>query len=71
MMSDTLMPATQADQRLSGRAKVLLSALALVTLVGVGMVWLFPNESVWHFVIVTQLLPLIYCVLTYWASHAD
>jgi hypothetical protein len=53
------------------RGKQVLWLLLCVTLVAVTLVWWFPNESLLHFWVVTQILPLLYCALTYWGSHGD
>ena len=61
----------RAGGGLSFRSVLVLVLLALVTVMAVTLVWLWPDESLWHFVWVTQVLPLGYCLLAYWGSHAD
>ena len=64
-------PVARANEHLSRRAKTVLWLLASITLVSVTLVWFFPDESLWHFWLITQTLPLIYCALTYWGCDAD
>ena len=64
-------PLERANERLSRRAKTVLWLLASITLLSVTLVWFFPDESLWHFWLITQALPLIYCALAYWGTHAD
>jgi hypothetical protein len=61
----------QEAGRLSARSKWILLALTLVTVMGIGLVWWQPQESLWHFWLIAQALPLVYCLLTYWGGHAD
>ena len=61
----------RAGSGLSFRSVLVLVLLALVTVSAVVLVWLWPDESLWHFVWVTQVLPLGYCLLAYWGSDAD
>ena len=61
----------QANGHLSARSKWILLALTLVTVMGIGLVWWQPQESLWHFWLIAQALPVVYCLLTYWGSHAD
>lgn len=61
----------RAGRGLSFRSVWVLGLLALVTVMAVTLVWLWPDESLWHFVWVTQVLPLGYCLLAYWGSDAD
>ena len=61
----------QAGGHLSARSKWVLLALTLVTLMGVGLVWWMPQESMWHFWLIAQALPVVYCLLTYWGGNAD
>ena len=61
----------QGVGRLSARSKWILLALTLVTVMGIGLVWWQPQESLWHFWLIAQALPVVYGLLTYWGSHAD
>jgi hypothetical protein len=70
-MPNASAPVGRGDERLSRRAKTVLWLLVSVTLLAVTGVWLFADESLWHFWIITQALPLIYCALTYWGCDAD
>lgn len=56
-----------ARQRLRARIGVLL--LALITLAGLCMAWWWPERTEWHYLIVTQLVPLCYVLLAWWFAR--
>lgn len=50
--------------------RVFLGMLALiaVTLAGLCFAWWHPQDTLWHFVVVTQLVPLFYLGLAWWTA---
>ncbi len=56
-----------ARQRARARIGVLL--LALITLGGLCMAWWWPERTEWHYLIVTQLVPLCYVILAWWVTR--
>lgn len=43
-------------------------ALVGVTTAGLCFAWWYPQETLWHFFAVTQLIPLFYLVLSWWTA---
>jgi hypothetical protein len=43
-------------------------ALAVVTVAGLCFAWWHPEQTLWHFVVVTQMIPLFYLALTWWIA---
>ena len=64
---DTLPDVLTARQRARARIGVLL--LALITLMGLSMAWWWPERTEWHYLIVTQLIPLCYVLLAWWVTR--
>jgi hypothetical protein len=64
---DTTPDVTTARQRARARIGVLL--LALITLLGLSMAWWWPERTEWHYLVVTQFIPLCYAVLAWWVAH--
>ena len=65
-------PAPEAKARLGARALWGMLALSVVTVAGLCFAWWHPEQTLWHFVVVTQLIPLFYLALTWWiASRAS
>ena len=65
-------PATVPDvpttrQRVRARIGVLL--LALITLIVLCMAWWWPERTEWHYLVVTQLIPLCYAALAWWVAR--
>lgn len=56
-----------ARQRTRARIGVLL--LALITVAGLCSAWWWPERTEWHYLIVTQLVPLCYVVLAWWVTR--
>jgi len=68
MTAPTLAPdAPTARQRARARIGVLL--LALITVGGLCVAWWWPERTEWHYLIVTQLVPLCYVMLAWWVTR--
>lgn len=53
------------------RVRLAMGLLAVVTVAGLCFAWWYPEDTLWHFFIVTQLVPLFYLGLSWWiARHA-
>jgi hypothetical protein len=44
-------------------------ALTVVTLGGLCFAWWHPEDTLWHFVVVTQMIPLFYLALAWWVAR--
>ncbi|MBU3653062.1 MAG: hypothetical protein FGM44_08255 [Limnohabitans sp.] len=56
-----------ARQRARARIGVLL--LANITVAGLVGAWWWPERTEWHYLLVTQLLPLCYVALAWWVAR--
>lgn len=45
-----------------------MGALAVVTTAGLCFAWWHPQDTLWHFLVVTQLIPLFYLGLSWWTA---
>jgi hypothetical protein len=45
--------------------------LTLITVAGLVGAWYWPARTEWHFLIITQCIPLCYLGLAWWGSHRD
>jgi len=48
-----------------------IGLLVLITVVGLFGAWYWPARTEWHFLIITQCIPLCYLGLAWWGSHRD
>lgn len=56
------------DPRRLRRALWIVGLLFSVTTLALLLAWSYPQSTLWHFLGVTQLLPLFYLVLSVWAA---
>ena len=54
---------------LGARALWGMLALTVVTLGGLCFAWWYPEHTLWHFVVVTQMIPLFYLALAWWVAR--
>ncbi len=68
--SDTPVQAQTPEAKglLGARALGGMLALAVVTVGGLCFAWWHPVQTLWHFVVVTQMIPLFYLALTWWIA---
>jgi hypothetical protein len=68
--SDTLdnFKATVARRGPGARALCGMLVLACVTVGGLCFAWWHPEHTLWHFFVVTQLIPLFYLGLSWWTA---
>lgn len=60
--------AVAAEAGAASRVRVAMLALVGVTTAGLCFAWWYPQETLWHFFAVTQLIPLFYLVLSWWTA---
>jgi len=58
---------TSARVRRRSRIGVLL--LTLITTAGLCGAWWWPERTEWHYLLVTQVIPLCYVALAWWVAH--
>jgi hypothetical protein len=68
--SDTPVQAQAPEAKGTLRARALggMLALSVVTIAGLFFAWWHPAQTLWHFVVVTQMIPLFYLALTWWIA---
>ena len=66
--SDAEAPASISDSKLSARSLWGLWGLLLLTVGSLGLAWLFPNQTLLHFLWVAQAVPVLYLVLAWWGT---
>lgn len=72
--SDAEVPAAISVTPLSARAWWGVLGLVVLTVGSLGLAWLFPEQTLLHFLWVAQAVPVLYWVLAWWgtsASHPD
>ena len=79
LIQQQVMPSSSSANPKNGQAaaakagsglRVCLGMLALitVTLGGLFFAWWHPQDTLWHFFVVTQLIPLFYLGLAWWTA---
>jgi hypothetical protein len=65
-------PATTPDQPIAplrARARVGVWLLTIMTVTGLCGAWWWPERTEWHYLIVTQVIPLGYVGLAWWVAR--
>ena len=71
-LGQPLLHAVLTEIALAGGGAILLMIvllLALITLMGLCMAWWWPERTEWHYLVVTQLIPLCYAALAWWVAR--
>ena len=68
-MTDPAMAPEEPTARERTRARIGVLLLALITLAGLCSAWWWPERTEWHYLIVTQLVPLCYVALAWWFAR--
>jgi hypothetical protein len=61
-------PNHPAERSRRARSVWVVFLLVFSTLAGLVLSWAWPHETIWQFWVMTQLLPLIYLILSIWAA---
>ena len=51
------------------RARIGVLLLILITVTGLCGAWWWPESTEWHYLLVTQAIPLCYVALAWWVAH--
>jgi hypothetical protein len=65
---------TASTSRLSMRSLWGVLGLVVLTVGSLGLAWLFPDQTLLHFLWVAQAVPVLYFALAWWGtspSHSD
>jgi cyanate permease len=65
-MSDQTAPPDLFTERQRTRARIGVMLLANITMAGLVGAWWWPERTEWHYLIVTQCIPLCYVALAWW-----
>ena len=63
-------PDTASDSpRARTRARLGVWLLVIITVAGLSGAWWWPERTEWHYLLVTQFIPLCYVALAWWVAR--
>ena len=68
-MTDSAQTPDVPTARQRSRARIGVLLLAVITVAGLCTAWWWPERTEWHYLIVTQLVPLCYVALAWWVAR--
>jgi hypothetical protein len=63
-------PTTAEGSALSKRSLLAVVGLVVLTVGSLGLAWVFPNQTLFHFLWVAQAVPVLYLFLAWWGTYS-
>ena len=68
--ADAPHPTTTEVLALSKRSLLAVVGLVALTVGSLGLAWVFPNQTLFHFLWVAQAVPVLYLFLAWWGTSS-